>query len=182
MIYLFLADGFEEVEALATLDVLRRAGLTVQTVGVTGEVVTGSHNVPVTADIRMDEVVLDDALEGVILPGGMPGTTNLEASEAVKAAVTFADGQGKLVAAICAAPSVLGHMGLLEGKQATCFPGWEKDLTGAVVSGASVAEDGNMITGKGAGASLLFGAAIAARFIGAEEARNILQTMQVPEV
>lgn len=178
MLYLFLAEGFEEVEALATLDVLRRAGIDVKTVGVTGTVVSGSHGVPVTADLTVAEAVAGDDLQGVILPGGMPGTKNLEASETVRTLLQVSMERGLLVAAICAAPSVLGHLGYLEGKQATCFPGFEPELYGASPTGASVTEDGNIITGKGAGAAHLFGAAIAARFIGTEEARKVLSNMQ----
>lgn len=178
MLYLYLAEGFEEVEALGTLDVLRRAGVEVRTVGVTGKTVTGSHGVPVTADLTAEEAVLDSALEGVILPGGMPGTKNLEASETVREALAYCDEKGLLLTAICAAPSVLGHLGYLKGRKATCFPGYEPDLLGAEPTGTPTMEDGNVITGKGAGAALLFGERIAARFVGDEAARDILRKMQ----
>ena len=178
MLYLFLAEGFEEVEALATLDVLRRAEVDTKTVGVIGKVVTGSHGIPVTADLVIDEAVADDALTGVILPGGMPGTKNLEASQTVQTFLQYAKEHQLLVAAICAAPSILGHLGFLNGRQATCFPGFETELEGATVTGDSVTVDGNFITGKGAGAAHLFGEAIAARFIGKEEAHAVLTNMQ----
>lgn len=178
MLYLFLAEGFEEVEAIATLDVLRRAGVDVKTVGITGNPVTGSHGVPMTPDLTAEEAVPAEDLEGVILPGGMPGTKNLEASSTVRDLLQYASDKGLLIAAICAAPSVLGHLGYLEGKQATCFPGFEPELHGATPTGKSVTEDGNIITGKGAGAAHLFGEAIAARFVGSEAAHDILTNMQ----
>ena len=131
MFYVFLAEGFEETEALAPVDVMRRAKLDVKTVGVTGECVTSSHGVPVKADITIDNIDLDDD-QGVVLPGGMPGTLNLEANEKVLEAVKYSCENGKIVAAICAAPSILGHLGILDGKKATCFPGFENELTGAV--------------------------------------------------
>ena len=121
MFYVFLAEGFEETEALAPVDVMRRAKLDVKTVGVTGECVTSSHGVPVKADITIDNIDLDD-VQGVVLTGGMPGTLNLEANEKVIEAVKYSCENGKIVAAICAAPSILGHLGILDGKKATCFP------------------------------------------------------------
>ena len=117
MFYVFLAEGFEETEALAPVDVMRRAKLDVKTVGVTGECVTSSHGVPVKADITIDNIDLDD-VQGVVLPGGMPGTLNLEANEKVLEAVKYSCENGKIVAAICAAPSILGHLGILDGKKA----------------------------------------------------------------
>ncbi len=160
MIYMFLAQGFEEVEALAPLDLLRRAGLNVTTVGVSGEFITGSHNITVKADIT-DKEFSDSAPECIILPGGMPGTTNLDASAAVHAAIASASGRGALICAICAAPSVLGKLGLLRGKNATCFPGFEEYLEGANVGGR-VVRDGNIITAVGMGAAVGFGLEIVA--------------------
>lgn len=178
MLYLFLAEGFEEVEALTTLDVLRRAGVATQTVGIAGPVVTGSHGVSVTADLTAEEAVRSEKLDGVILPGGMPGTKNLEASDFVKDFLRYCRGNGLLIAAICAAPSILGHLGYLDGKRATCFPGYETELTGAIYTKESVTEDGEIITGNGAGAAHLFGEAVAARFVGKEAAQNVLTKMQ----
>ena len=157
MIYLFLADGFEECEALAPLDILRRGGIQVKTVGVGKEYITGTHGITVKADILEGQVVLDDNLQGVILPGGMPGTNNLESNETVKRAVSFANENQKLVCAICAAPKILGGMGLLNNKNATCFPGFEKDLIGAKLSSYYVVQDGNVITAKGVGVAFDFG-------------------------
>lgn len=157
MIYLFLADGFEECEALAPLDILRRGNIQVKTVGVGKEYITGTHGITVKADILEGQVVLDDNLQGVILPGGMPGTNNLESNETVKQAVSFANENQKLVCAICAAPKILGGMGLLNNKNATCFPGFEKDLIGAKLSCDYVVQDGNVITAKGVGVAFDFG-------------------------
>ena len=144
MFYVFLAEGFEETEALAPVDVMRRAKLDVKTVGVTGECVTSSHGVPVKADITIDNIDLDD-VQGVVLPGGMPGTLNLEANEKVLETVKYSCENGKIVAAICAAPSILGHLGILDGKKTTCFPGFEKELKGADYTGTHTVTDGNII-------------------------------------
>lgn len=157
MVYLFLADGFEECEALCPLDILRRGDIEIKTVGVGKEYITGTHGITVKADILESQIVLDENLEGVILPGGMPGTNNLEQSETVKRAVTFANENKKLVCAICAAPKILGGMGLLMGKNATCFPGFENDLIGAKLSSEFVVQDGNIITAKGVGVAFEFG-------------------------
>lgn len=157
MIYIFLANGFEETEAIAPIDCLRRAGKQVVTVGVGGKTIVGSHQIPVTADITAGEISLDDTLEMVILPGGMPGTKNLAASEQVRTAVQFAADNGKWLAAICAAPSVLGKMGLLNGKNAVCYPGFEAELNGAKVGTDAVCADGKTVTARGAGCAMAFG-------------------------
>lgn len=177
MIYIFLADGFEEVEAIAPIDVLRRCQLEVRTVGVTGKIATGSHGIPVTCDMEIAESDFSDA-QCVILPGGMPGTLNLRESPAVISAVQNTFNQGRIVAAICAAPSVLGEIGLLKGKEAICFPGFEDKLLGARLSAAPVCQDGTVITAKGAGVALEFGAKIAACFAGAEKSAQVLASMQ----
>jgi len=156
MIYVFLANGFEECEALAPIDILRRAGFQLKTVGVSGKTAVGSHNIPVTCDITTDDVAFED-LEAVILPGGMPGTINLENDKTVQAAIDYAHKNGLLIGAICAAPSVLGHKGILNDKKATCFPGFEKDLLGAKYIDTAVVRDGNIITAKGAGVAFQFG-------------------------
>lgn len=177
MVYMFLADGFEETEALAPLDILRRGGVEVQTVGVTGGYVTGAHGITVKADI-LPPIALKDNTEAVILPGGGVGTQNLDASVLVKEAVQSAYGSGKLICAICAAPSVLGKMGLLRGKKATCYPGFEKYLDGAELSEANVAESGNVITANGMGAALDFGFAVLARLRGADKAEEVKRQIQ----
>lgn len=156
MIYVFLAPGFEEVEALATVDVLRRVGEEVVTVSVAEQVVTGSHRIPVVADTTID-AIQNTQPDVIVLPGGMPGTLNLEANETLRGMIEAANEQGKWIAAICAAPSILGHMGLLQGRKATCYPGFEKDLYGADYTAQRVCRDGHIITGNGAGSAIAFG-------------------------
>ena len=156
MVYVFLAEGFEEVEALAPVDILRRGGVEVKTVGIGGKTVTGSHGIAVSSDLAEDEVTLSE-IEAIVLPGGMPGTLNLEKNNTVKAALQFAAENGKLIGAICAAPSILGKAGLLAGKRATCFPGFEEYLSGAKYCDVPAVRDGNIITSRGAGAALEFG-------------------------
>ena len=158
MIPVFLANGFEEIEALATVDILRRANVEVVTVGVGSKMPIGAHGIAVCADITEDELELS-RIEGVVLPGGMPGTTNLEASAVVQSAVAYAAESGMLLAAICAAPSILGHGGYLNGKHATCYPGFESELHGAIL-GKGVVVDGNVITASGAGVAVDFALAL----------------------
>ena len=160
MVYFFIADGFEEVEALCPLDLLRRAGAEVKTVGVTGRQVTGSHDITVTADILPEEMALDRTLEMIILPGGMPGTTNLDASGAVHEAIRYAADRGITVGAICAAPMIIGKLGYLSGRSAICYPGFEKYLIGANISAKSVVVDEHFITAKGMGVAAQFGLAL----------------------
>lgn len=159
MIYVFLAPGFEEMEALAPVDILRRAELDVCTVGVGSRTVTGSHGITVAADLCDSDAAPDD-MEAVVLPGGMPGTLHLEQSQTVMNFLDYAVKVNAYIAAICAAPSILGHKGLLEGKEAICFPGFEQELAGARLSSQTVAVDGKIITAKGAGAAVDFGLAL----------------------
>ena len=159
MVYILLADGFEEIEALAPLDVLRRAEIPVKTAGVGEQYVCGAHGVQVKADMLIDEIS-DFEIDAVILPGGMPGALNLQRSEKVNTIIDFCAENGKLIAAICAAPMIIGEKGLLKGRRAVCFPGYEDNLIGAELCDESVVKDGNIITATGAGASLEFGAAI----------------------
>lgn len=157
MIYIFLADGFEEMEAIAPIDILRRGGADIKTVSVTEDKkVLGAHGIEVICDLSSSETDWE-GLEGVILPGGMPGTLNLEKSPLVQEYLDFANSKGLLMGAICAAPSILGHKGLLKGKKATCFKGFEKDLEGAIVLADKVVRDNNIITSCGAGAAYDFG-------------------------
>ena len=179
MILVFLAEGFEEVEALATVDVLRRAGLEVKTVGVTGATVSGSHSISVVCDTTIDAVEPDESIEAVVLPGGMPGTLNLEKDEKVNSFIDYAYASGKYVCAICAAPSILGKKGLLEGKEAICFPGFEEYLYGASVSDKSVCVDGKIITAKACGVALKFGKVIAEQFIGKEKAVKLWEPLYI---
>lgn len=168
MVYVFLADGFEEVEAIAPVDILRRAGLEVKTVAVTSsgkeKSVRGAHGITVNADLDADAVKNDFDL--IVLPGGMPGTHNLEKSAVVQKCIDNAVARGALIAAICAAPSILGHKGLLSGKKAVCYPGFEKDLEGAKIMSSMVCEDGRIITGNGPGAAFEFGYLLAERLGG----------------
>lgn len=156
MIYVFLADGFEECEALAPVDILRRGGYEVKTVGIGGKTVTGAHKIPVVCDITEGETETD-GLQMIILPGGMPGTVNLEKSGCVQGFIDYAAEKGLFIGAICAAPLILGHKGLLKGKRATCFPGFEKELSGAEFLDEPVVTDGKITTAFGAGAAFDFG-------------------------
>lgn len=178
MVYVFLADGFEEVEALAPVDILRRAGIEVVTVGVTGKTVMGTHRIPVTADISASDLVLNDEVQAVILPGGLPGTENLDADATVQAALDFAAQKQILICAICAAPFILGKKGLLAGKQAICYPGFEADLQGATLSENAVCRDGNIITAKGMGVAVAFGLEIVAALKDADTADAIEKSIQ----
>lgn len=177
MIYVFLAEGFEEIEALTPVDCLRRAGKTVQTVGVGSKTVMGAHGIPVTADISANEIVLSDETEMIILPGGMPGTVNLGESEAVQNAVTFCIEHDRFLAAICAAPSILGARGLLEGKTATCYPGFEKKLLGCNAVPEAVVQDGKLITGRGPGAAMDFALKLVEVLLNAEAAALLAEGM-----
>ncbi len=159
MVYMFLAEGFEEVEALCPLDLLRRACVDVHTVGVGGASVTGSHGITVQADITDEQFLAskNPNPEMVILPGGMPGSLNLDASPAVDAAIKAAVANNGYLAAICAAPLVLGRRGLLQGHRATCYPGFEDELKGATEIGGKVIRDEKIITATGMGVALEFG-------------------------
>lgn len=177
MVYLFLADGFEIVEAMAPLDMLRRAGAQVRTVGLFGKKVKCSKNVEVTADITMDEVDMKNC-EMIILPGGLPGAEHLRDSDEIGEIIDCAESSGIFIAAICAAPMVIGQRGVLRGKKATCFPGYESELLGAEYTGAGVVRDGRVITAKGAGRSIEFGLALVAALYGNEKADEIKAKIQ----
>ena len=182
MIYLFLAEGFEEVEALAPLDILRRAEIEVETVSITdNQVVIGAHGVPVVADRILPAIDFDDA-DMIVLPGGLPGSTNLDACEELKQGIQQLYEAGKPLAAICAAPMVYGHMGLLKGLKATCYPGVETELEGATYTGALVEQDGQFITGKGPGAAFEFGYTIAEKYAGKEKVDALREGMIYNEI
>ena len=155
MVYVLLAEGFEEVEALTPVDLLRRAGVETRLVGVTGATVCGARGINVVTDLSMDEVDLARA-DMLVLPGGMPGTTNLAKSPAVEALVRRTLEHGGRAAAICAAPSVLAQYGLLAGRRATCYPGFENRCTGAHMVDADVVTDGPITTGRALGAAMAF--------------------------
>ncbi len=183
MFLCFLAPGFEEIEAITTVDMLRRAGVQMRTVAVTDEslVVEGAHNIPITADIHINNVKACDEVEGVFLPGGMPGTTNLDESEAVRELIAYCAQNDKYVFAICAAPMVLGRMGLLDSRKATCYPGFEDELKGAEYTGEPAVCDGRFITGKGPGATVQFAAKIITELKGCDVTASLLQAMQCNE-
>lgn len=155
MIIVLLTDGFEEIEALTPVDMLRRAKLNVKTVGVNGKIAVGSHGIPVVCDLTAEEVNLDE-VSMAVFPGGMPGSLNLDASPYTDKVIEAVTKNGGRLAAICAAPLVLGRRGLLEGKRATCFPGFEAELKGAVATGEEFVTDENITTGKGMEYSLPF--------------------------
>lgn len=180
MITVFLANGFEEVEAIATIDLLRRAELDVKTAAVgIGTIVTGSHGMQVIADMPADKVDLTKQ-DMIVLPGGMPGTLNLEKSPYVQRAIAYCAQEGKYIAAICAAPSILGHKGLLKEKKATCFPGFEQELFGAEVTGQSVQVDGTIITAKGMGVTIDFALQLVELMEGPQVAKKLRMSIQMP--
>lgn len=169
MIYVFLANGFEEVEAITPIDLLRRSGKEVITVGVGDNVIVGSHNIPIVTDTIVQEIALDNSLEMIVLPGGMPGTLNLEKNSYVQNAIDYCYENNIYIAAICAAPSILGHKGLLKGKTAVCYEGFETQLEGAEIASSSVASDGNIITARGAGVAVDFSLKLVEKLVSEEE-------------
>lgn len=177
MVYVFLADGFEIIEALSPVDMLTRAKIDVKTVGVTGKVVKSSCGVEVIADMSIEDFEFYD-VEAIVLPGGMPGTLNLENNETVQKTIDNAVNVNVPVCAICAAPSILGHKGLLNGKNAICFPGFEDALEGANISNDYVVTDGNFITAKGAGVATEFGLEIVKKLKGEDIANEVKATIQ----
>ncbi len=177
MIYVFLADGFEEIEALGTVDILRRCDLSVQTVSITEDLnVTGAHGIIATADIPFKKIREDEA-EALVLPGGLPGADNLENCEKLTNLLKEKAKEGKILAAICAAPKVFGVLGLLSGVKATCYPGFEAKLVGAVVKRKNVVSDKNFITAKGAGVTQEFAEAIAEKFGKGASCRRVIKAM-----
>ena len=174
---IFLAEGFEEIEGLAVVDILRRAGLEAVTISVTGQKeIHSSHQVGVLADRLFDEVGFAE-LDGVVLPGGMPGTTNLGAPAGVNEVIRSFAAEGKLVAAICAAPSVLGQAGILQGKKAACYPGFEDKLTGAEVVYEEVAEAGNIITSRGMGTAIPFALSLVSYLVSGQKAQELAEAI-----
>lgn len=180
MIYVLLAQGFEEVEAIAPIDVMRRNGLSVKTAGVGGTEICGAHSITVKADMDIEDIDPEN-VDGIILPGGMPGTTNLQKDETVNKLISYCNDNELLIATICAAPMILGQLGLLKGREAVCFPGFEEYLSGADICDSPVAVCDHIITAKGAGAALEFGSAIVDYFSGQDgTGTDILKQMQYP--
>ena len=182
-ICVFLAEGFEEIEALTVVDVLRRAELPVQTVAVMGKAdergkiaVTGAHGIPVVADTFIDAIDAD-AVDMLVLPGGMPGTTNLEACPPLREMLVRFNEQKRPISAICAAPMVLGHLGLVKGRTATIYPGMEDELVGANATQEPVAVDDNITTSRGPATALPFALALVQRYRGADVAQQIAHGM-----
>ncbi|WP_026526363.1 DJ-1 family glyoxalase III [Butyrivibrio sp. VCD2006] len=172
-IAIFLADGFEEIEALTVVDLCRRASLNIDMVSVMGNLsVTGSHGIEVKADKLLEDVNFDE-MDMLVLPGGMPGTTNLEKTEKLMEQVRAFDAAGKFISAICAAPGVFGRAGLLQGKKACVFPGLEGELKGADVQMSETTIDGHILTSRGMGTAIPFGLAIVARFCGEDAATEL---------
>ena len=177
MVYVFLADGFEIIEALAPVDMLQRAKLNVKTVGVTGKTVKSSGGIEVTADLQLGELSTDD-LQMIILPGGMPGTLNLEANDTVQQYIDYCAQNNIYIASICAAPSILAHKGLLDGKKATCFPSFAEDLKNARYVAGGVQIDERYITAAGAGVCIEFGLKCVEVLTDKQEALSIKAAIQ----
>ena len=181
-VYVFLATGFEETEALAPVDILRRGGVDVQTVSITGrEWVESSHHVMVKADVLFEEAELGKA-DLLMLPGGMPGASNLNAHEGVRQSLVNQFNAGRLVGAICAAPMVLGSIGILQGKRATCYPGFDKYLDGAEYTAELCTVDGNITTGKGPAASFIYGFCLLEQLTSKEKAEEVKAAMLIDEL
>jgi len=174
-----LAEGFEEIEAISIIDVLRRAEMEVIVVSVTGKPeVTGAHQIKVTAD-KLFEDVDYSKIDMIVLPGGMPGAANLNNHTGLRTQILDFNKNGKPLGAICAAPLVFGQLGLLKNKNATCFPGFEKYLEGAKVTGAATETAGNIVTGKGAGVAIQFALKIVENLQGKELADQLQERMVV---
>ena len=172
MVYVLLGKGFEETEAIAPVDLLRRANIPVLTVGIGGSVISGSHNIPVVADITIEEMDLTQ-MDMLVLPGGLGGVASIKASNAAMDAVRFAWENGKFLGAICAGPTILASIGILDGKNATCYPGCEPEMGAANILPLATVTDGKIITGTSAGCAISFGLALIAALKGEEEMRRI---------
>lgn len=172
-LYIFLADGFEEIEGLTVVDILRRAGAEVNTVSIMGKkTIVGSHHITIEADVLFEDCNFSDG-DMFVLPGGMPGTLHLGEHQYLAELLKKADQEKKGIAAICAAPSILGDLGLLKGKKAACYPGFEERLTGASVSTESVVTDGHITTSRGMGTAIPFALELVTRMCGKEKADEL---------
>lgn len=178
MIYVFLANGFEEIEALSVVDILRRAGLKTKMIGISNkETVKGANGIIVNIDEKCEDIDKNQ-IDGIVLPGGMPGAENLYESSILRDIVSYCAENNKLICAICAAPLVLGRLGVLDGKEATCYPGFEMELKGARISRKHVCIDGNIITAKGPGAALDFAFEIVKHLADGTVANDLRKSMQ----
>lgn len=177
MVYIFLANGFEETEAIAPADMLRRAGADVKIVGIGSKIVKSGRGIAVVADITESEAAFDN-LEMIVLPGGVPGVDYLEESTVVRSFIEYANKNKLFIGAICAAPSVIGRMNVLNGYECTCYPGYEKELLGASVKDDYIVRDRNIITAKGAGVSLDFGLELVKALYGEEKSAEIKKEIQ----
>jgi len=179
MVYILLGTGFEEVEALAPLDLMRRAGIDVMTVGINGSTVYGGHSIGIAADISIDKMDLT-ALDMIVLPGGLGGVASVRACPAAMDALKFAWDNGKFVAAICAGPTVLADLGITDGKNTTCYPGCESGMGSAnVLPDQSVVRDGNLITGTSAGCAIPFGLALIEALKGEAAAKTVADAIVI---
>lgn len=179
MVYVLLGTGFEEVEAITPIDLMRRAGISVLTVGVTGKTVYGGHNIGIEADIALDEMDLTD-LEMIVLPGGLGGVASARASQKALDAIRFAWENDKFVAAICAGPTVLADLHITDGKQATCYPGCEDGMGSAnMISGVPCVRDGKLITGTSAGCAIPFSLALIEALKGPDTAKAVAQQIVI---
>jgi len=178
-INIYLASGFEEIEAIVPADILKRAGFQVNLISVTGsKSVTGAHGITIITDALFEDSNYNN-LDMILLPGGMPGSKNLDEHIGLRKAILQHDQNGKDIAAICAAPMVLGHLGLLKEKKACCYPGVEKELEGAIISDSCVAIDGNIITAKGIGSAIDFALAIVEKYQDKASAEKLAKQMLV---
>ncbi len=176
-ISVFLADGFEEIEGLTVVDILRRAGLRVDTVSVTGEwIIRGSHQIDVQADCLFEEMDFSET-DMLVLPGGMPGTRNLMNHKGLQELLRAYHEKGRYIAAICAAPSVFGRLGFLKGRRACCYPSFEEKLEGAEVVQEPVSVDGHIITSRGMGTAIPFALKLTALLCGEEKADEISRSI-----
>ena len=174
-VYIFLADGFEEIEGLTVVDIMRRAKIDVETISITGQKqINGAHKIIVEADRLFEETDFSDG-DMLVLPGGMPGTLNLAGNETLAALIRSYDDQGKKLAAICAAPSILGVMGILKDKNAVCFPGFEEKLAGANVLDVPAVTDKNVTTGRGMGAATDFALELIRVLQGEDKAKEMAE-------
>ena len=178
MVYMFLGTGFEETEAIAPLDLLRRAGVEIATVGLNGKVIYGGHGIGVEAALEIGQLDLTN-LEMVILPGGLGGVASIKGCPAAMDAIRFAYENGKFVAAICAGPTILASLGITKGKHATCYPGCEEQMGNTIMEDAAAVTDGKIITGTSAGCAIPFGLQLIAALKGQEAADTIAKQIVI---